>query len=157
MPLGLDWHTVRKNCWAIRRNSVPNRIFIGSVGNGGCRSYGGEAAMLAISRATGKGTEAVTLFFKLGLGGKGDGLRVGNQSGNVGASGGGCGFRPNTHNTGACWGPQRGGFGLAGRNLASGCSVVTTRMNTELLAVGSWLVAGGFRSPGDLHPAARHP
>ena len=69
----------------------------------------------------GKGTEAVSLFFKFGFGRKRDGLRVGNQSGNVGASGGGCSFRPNTHNTGGCWGPQRDGFGFTGRNLASGC------------------------------------
>ena len=54
----------------------------------------------------GKGTEAVTLFFKLGFGRKRDRLRVGNESGNIGASAGGCSFR---------------GFGLAGRNLASGC------------------------------------
>src|SRR5947199_9573993 len=53
-----------------------------------------------------KGTEAVTLFFQLGFGRQGDGLRVGNQSGKVGASGGGCNWR--------------GGLGWAGRNLASG-------------------------------------
>ena len=51
----------------------------------------------------GKGTEAVTLFFKLGFGRKRDGLRVRDQSGNVGASGGGCSFRPNT---GACGDPS---------------------------------------------------
>ena len=64
----------------------------------------------------GKGTEAVPLFFKFGFGRKGDGLRVGNQSGKVGASGGGRNWR--------------GGLGCAGRKLASGCSVITSRMNT---------------------------
>ena len=67
----------------------------------------------------GKGTEAETHFFQLGFGRQGDGLRVGDQSGKVGASGGS--FRPNIHNTGGFGGPQRGGFRFIGRNLASGC------------------------------------
>ena len=70
-----------------------------------------------------KGTEAVTLFFKLGFGGKGDGLRVG-------AAGGGCSFRPNPHNTGACWKKPR--------EWLLGCY-----HPHEYWAFGGWLLACG--------------
>src|SRR5437660_12432265 len=73
----------------------------------------------------GKGTEAVPLFFKFGFGRKGDGLRVRDQSGNVGASGGGWHFRRNTRYSSGCWGPQRGGCGLGGGNWAGSGAVVT--------------------------------
>ena|SRR2546421_12788759 len=70
---------------------------------------------------------------------------LGTKSGNVGASGGGVQFSPQPSQQRCVLGTQRGGFGFAGINLASGCSVVTTRMNTGLLAVGSGLVALGHK------------